>query len=79
MITSRLALADKAAPSALARRKRRQNADQPSLSKLDEMHFRDWNTMCDDTLECLWYLLALLLMMVVPPLLLCWIWCGLLR
>jgi hypothetical protein len=35
--------------------------------------------MCDDTFECLRYLLAIVIMMAVPPLLLCWIWCVLLR
>jgi hypothetical protein len=35
--------------------------------------------MCDDAFECLWYLLAYLIMMVAPPLLLYWAWCGLLR
>lgn len=34
--------------------------------------------MCEDASECLWYLLAFLIMLVIPPLLLCWIWCGLL-
>ncbi len=35
--------------------------------------------MCDHPVNCLWYLLALFLMLVVPTLLLYWTWCGLLR
>jgi hypothetical protein len=35
--------------------------------------------MCDDAFECIRYLLTFLVLMVVPPLLVCWVWCGLLR
>jgi hypothetical protein len=39
----------------------------------------EWKAMCDDTFQCLRYLVAFLIMLVVPPLLICWIWCALLR
>jgi hypothetical protein len=41
--------------------------------------FTDRNAMCDHAIDCLWYLLAMLIMMVVPTLLLFWMWYGLLR
>jgi hypothetical protein len=42
---------------------------------------RGWNTdsLCDDLLECLRVVLAMIALVIIPPLLLFWIWFGILR
>jgi len=39
----------------------------------------DTDSLCDDLLECLRVVLAMIALIIIPPLLLFWIWFGILR